>query len=209
MTWYSFYISKACTLHKYSREVSRVIICLPAALLLALEDTLINFPKNLVCPPTIDIVTPLNSVEWSERAYETYLIGLKNRSKSAAFSSTVCNTEVCVLTSFVISITIQWVFHKICKFRRSLPVRFAYGWVVMQSLCFLRTVLPFTDSLFEVNNVIYHMITLVIIYNLTSSIQKILANMSFIPTKWFIITISLFDLHKRIWRREIIGPHNW
>ena len=98
-------------------------------------------------------------------------------------------------------------FHRICKVRRSLPIRFTYGWTVMQRHklpCSLRTGFPL--NLLEVNYLIYYMIIFVIIiYDLAGSIQKVLVNLSFIPARWFIITISAFDIHKS----SQVGDHQY
>ena len=73
--------------------------------------------------------------------------------------------------------------------------------------CSLRTGFPLNTL--EVNYFVYYMIIFVIVYDLTGSIQKRLVNLSFIPARWFIITFSPFDIHKRVHKREIISILNW
>ena len=83
-----------------SRSVRWLIIRLPAAFLVALKETSINFPKNLVCPSVMDLVVPLDNgkpigatLKLSNRK-EIHLDGLKVKSKSAAFRSIVCKTDL-------------------------------------------------------------------------------------------------------------------
>jgi len=66
----------------------------------ALRETSIIFPKNFVCHFVMDLIVPLDrgkscvpTLAPSNRK-ETHLEGLKNKSKSAAFTSIRCKTDL-------------------------------------------------------------------------------------------------------------------
>ena len=83
-----------------SRSVRSLIIRLAAAFFVALKETSINFPKNLIWPSVMELVVPLDNgkpfgtiLDPSKRK-EIQFDGLKVKSKSAALRLIVCRTDL-------------------------------------------------------------------------------------------------------------------